>query len=151
MSMDGFEVFDKRTAKSPKVPYVTLQRRGLISLNQGAFEGLNGAEAVELLYNRSERVIGLRPVDPESPRSFPVRQQNRGHSYLVAGQAFTNHYGIDTSTARRYLATFRNGMLLVDLKQSGADATGVRARKPASAETPQPNIVGFESHREGTR
>lgn len=145
--MEGFEVFDKRTAKSSKVAYVTIQRRGLVSLNEAAFQGLHGAEAVELLYNRAERVIGLRAVDPKAPHAFPVRRQGVGHNYLVAGQAFSTYYGIDTTTARRYLAQFRNGMLLIDLKEAGADATGVRARKGDRAETKPANVIGLESQR----
>lgn len=140
--MDSFEVFDKRTLKATQTPYVTIQRKGTISLNKAAFKELHEPDAVELLFNRGERIIGLRPIDAKAPHSFPVRSQVRAGNYLVAGRAFTVHYGIDTGTARRYLARFRNGMLIVDLREQGADATGPRAKDAA-----KPNIIDFDSQR----
>jgi hypothetical protein len=130
-----FERFDKRKASASQNPFVTLQKRGPISLNQAAFEQLGRPEAVELLYARTERVIGLKPTSPKQPYAFPVRPQgSRGRTgnYTVAGQAFTKNYGIDTSIARRYAAEMQHdGTLLVDLKNSGVDATGPRAKKQA--------------------
>ncbi len=129
-----FERFDKRKASASQSPFVTLQRRGPISLNQAAFEELGKPEAVELLYAREERVIGLKPTSLKQPYAFPVRPQGsrgRAGNYTVAGQAFTKNYGIDTSVARRYAAEMQDGTLLIDLKTGGVDATGPRAKKEA--------------------
>jgi hypothetical protein len=90
-------------------------------------------KAAELLFDRENRKIGIKPVDPTSPRGFPVRPQGRnGSTFIIAGQSFTKHYGIDTSVARRYAAAKEDDMLVVDLNADSVDVTGPRAKKRAS-------------------
>jgi hypothetical protein len=123
LDLDGFEVFDRSSAPAPVIPFVTLQRRGLISLNRGAYEALGAPAAVELLYNRDRRTIAIRPADPTSPRAYALRQQGGeggSKTYLIAGAAFTAHYQIDTSVARRYRVEHHGEVLLVDLNQEDA-------------------------------
>jgi len=48
----AFEVFDKRQAPLGKAPAVTIQRRGLMSLNRAAYNMINEPSTVELLYDR---------------------------------------------------------------------------------------------------
>jgi hypothetical protein len=126
---EGFEVFDRRAAPAPKEPFVTIQKGGLISFNRAAYQALGEPEAIELLYNRAERIIGFRKADPKSPRSYPMREQNRGGSHLIAGTAFLRHYEINMDVARRYQADTQDNIVLVDLKRGGTEATGVRARR----------------------
>lgn len=124
-----FEEFDKRSAAASKSPFVTLQKRGPLSLNKAAYELLGAPEAVTLLYDREEQLIGLNPADQGNPRAFPLRPQGeRASNFLIAGQAFTQYYGIDTSTARRYGVDLRDGVLIVDLKSENTEVTGPRAR-----------------------
>jgi hypothetical protein len=132
-----YEVFDKRAAPSTKEPWVTIQKKGLLSLNSSSVEALGKPEAVELLFDPEEQKIGFRPTNPESPRSFPLRRQGRPDlthpNYLIAGTAFCNYYGIDTSFARRYRPQIEDNILAVDLKQEYANAS-VR-RKPRAKST----------------
>lgn len=127
-----FEVFDKRAAPSTKEPWVTIQRKGLLSFNRAAADSLGTPEAVELLFDREAKKIGFRPVDPQSPRAFPMRKQGKRETanpnYLVGGTAFCNFYEIDTSFARRYRPEMDGSVLVVDLKQDYADATGGRSK-----------------------
>ena len=121
--LDDFEVFDRSSTPGPSIPFVTIQRRGLISLNRGAYDTLGAPAAVELLFNRQRRVIAIRPADPTSPRSYALRQQGGeggSKTYLIAGTAFATHYGIDTSVARRYGVKHHGETLLVDLEQEDA-------------------------------
>lgn len=126
--MPNFEVFNRRAAPVTAQPLVTIQKRGTMSFNRAAFEALGGPEAVELLFDRQERVVGFRPVGADVPHAYRPRKQGHTYNYLVAGQAFTQHYGIETDTARRYPAAMLDGVLVVDLKQPGTDATGPRGR-----------------------
>ncbi len=126
--MPTFEVFNRRTAPSTTQPLVTIQKRGTMSLNRSAFEALGEPDAVELLYDREERLLGFRPVDPAVPHAYRPRKQGNAANYILAGQAFTQYYGVETGTARRYRAKLLDDVLVVDLKQPGTDATGPRAR-----------------------
>jgi len=126
--MDDFEVFDRYHSRSVKDLFVTIQRRGNFSLNRAAFQAMGGPQAVELLFNRAKRLIAFRPTDPGNAHAVPVRKQGQSESYLVAGLTFTKEYDIDTNVARRYSAKMQGNMLIVDLKDTSADATGPRSR-----------------------
>ncbi|MDP9355546.1 MAG: hypothetical protein M3Q71_16385 [Chloroflexota bacterium] len=127
--VDDFEVFDRGSAPKPTHPFVTVQRRGLLSLNRAAHDLLGAPAAVQLLYSRSRNVIGFRAGDPGDPRSYPVRAQGeRGGTYLVAGAAFTQHYGIPTTEARRYQARMTGDVLTIDLNEDAPVVTGPRSK-----------------------
>lgn len=130
----NFEVFDKRLAPLTRTPSVTIQKRGLMSLNRAAYALLGEPKLVELLYDRDERVIGLRPVDEDTPHGYPLRAQSNKQDtgpLMLAGTAFTQHYDIDTSTSRRWVPTLQEGVLCIDLKQEGVEATSNRGRARA--------------------
>jgi hypothetical protein len=127
-----FERFDKRHIAIPGSPFATIQRGGrVMTINRVAYEMLGGPEAVELLYSKQNRVIGVRQVSPKEPYAFPLRAQGRSgkepSNYLVAIQAFTKHYGIDTSVAMRYPVEMQKGILTIPLDR-GTVATGPRAK-----------------------
>ena len=126
--MPNWERFTKRGMPVAGQPFVTIQRKGLISLNRTAHDMLGKPEAVELLYDRDEKIIGLRRVDPSETFAYPVRTQ-ASSNFLIAGTAFTSYYGIDVSVARRYRAAMMDDVLAVDLKQEPTEVTGPRARE----------------------
>jgi hypothetical protein len=131
-----FEVFDKRSAAATRSPMVTIQRGGSFSLNEAAKELVGSPEAVELLYDREKKLIGFRPVAPTSPRAFPVRPQGKNaKTYMVAGKAFSNHYGLDTARARRYAVEMSDGVLVLDLNSDSVDVTGPRASAEGGQDT----------------
>lgn len=131
-----FQVFDKRSAAASKSPFVTLQKdNGPISLNKAAHDLIDNSEGVELLYDPDEKLIGFRPVELTNPRAFPVRPQNANATTLmVAGQAFTKHFGIDTRVARRYPVEVRDGILVLDLKGDNIEVVSNRGRKAGASE-----------------
>lgn len=137
-----FEEFDKRAATASKSPFVTIQRKGPFSLNKAAVELMGEPEAVTLLYNGEENLIGFKPTSPANPRAFPLRPQGRNAStYMLAGQAFTRHYGIDTSTARRYGVEMRDGLLVLDLKAESVDVTGPRLKNYNELDNASPLLL----------
>ncbi len=136
--LEGFLEFDRSAAPTPSVPFITLQRKGLMSLNRAAFQALGSPTAVTLLYHPERRVIGLRPADPSSPRAYPVRIQGSGSTYIVAGAAFTQFHGIPTNVARRYSAKLVGDVLTLDLTQDAPDVTGPRAKERRDGEPIHP-------------
>lgn len=127
--MPNWTAFDKRSRPLADEAFVTIQRRGTFSFNAAARAGIGHPDAVELLYDVDERLIGFRPVDATNPRAYALRKQGRSNNWIVGGQAFTKAFKIDTDTAMRHAATVVDGVLVVDLKRPGADATGVRLKK----------------------
>jgi hypothetical protein len=127
-----FERFDQRHMAIAGSPFVTIQKSGrVMTINRSAYELLGSPEAVELLYSRQNRVIGIRAVSKKEPYAFPLRAQGRKRhepsNYLVAVQAFTKHYEIDTSVATRYPAEMQDDILTIPLDR-GNVATGPRAK-----------------------
>ena len=132
----GFEVFDKRMTPLAKAPSVTIQKRGVISLNKAAHDLIENAETVELLYDRERQIIALRAADDSSPHAYAVRNgSKRGPGQaIVSATAFTQHYGIDTTTTRRWKPFLEDAMLCVDLATEGTMITGNRTKTTAPAD-----------------
>ena len=128
--MPQFEVFRKRSNQPGGVnPQVTLQRGGTFSLNQKSFDALGQPEAVVLLYDTQQRIIGFRKVEPGDFNAFPVHRQGKGQSYLVNGLSFCQFYEIPLGQARRYKAQLFDDVLGIDLNGESAEVTSNRNRK----------------------
>ena len=125
-----FEVFDKRMTPLAKAPSVTIQKRGVISLNKAAHDLIDNTETVELLFDRDRQVMAVRATDDSSPHAYAVRSASkRGPGQaVVSATAFTAHYGIDTTDTRRWKPFVEDGMLCVDLSQEGTVITGNRTK-----------------------
>ena len=127
-----FEVFNRQRPPLHREPYVTIQRRGTMSLNAAAHEALGSPEAVELLFDRQERLMGMRKISPKAEHAYAVRPSGKkASSFLVAGMAFSQYYDIPRDVARRWPAELRDGVLIVDLKSPATEVTSNRSRKGA--------------------
>jgi hypothetical protein len=131
--MPNFEVFDKRAVPISGEPMVTIQRKGPMSLNQAAFHALGKPSHVELLYDPNERIVGFRAVSEPLAHAYPVRQQGRSHTYLIAGHAFIRYYDIPNEVSIRYVAKMFDDVLGVDLKQKGLQVTSNRSGRTKSS------------------
>lgn len=101
--MPKFEEFSREDARSRREdPQFTLQARGLLSLNQAAFRALGDPEAVVLLYDDAEGIVGLQKVDKDHANAYMVRKQHKSQSYVVGTQGFAAYHGIQTLRARRF-------------------------------------------------
>jgi hypothetical protein len=130
-----FEVFTKRLVPLVKQAAVTIQKRGTMSVNRAAFVAMGEPEAIELLYDPTEKIIGMRPVPAETEHAYPVRAQSSKKEdgpYLVAGTAFTRYYGIDTTVSKRWPVEMQDDVLCLDLKQQGTIVTSNRSRSTAA-------------------
>lgn len=129
-----FEVFDKRNAPLAKSPSVTIQKRGIFSINRAAHSLIGEPETVELLFDKENQTIGLRPSGT-SPHAYAVRSQGgsskRGSGQVIlSATAFTQYYGIDTTVSRRWEPYEEGGVLCIDLKGRSAEVRGNRAKRP---------------------
>jgi hypothetical protein len=106
-----FETFKRRSRPVSTKPVISLQLRGTISLNSAAFSLLvanrAGAKAdldmfVQFVYDPENKIVGMRPVLPETPDSYPVRKMAASDTYLATGRGFLAYHQIPTETIRRY-------------------------------------------------
>jgi hypothetical protein len=127
-----WEVFDKRAVPMTKTPQLTIQSRGTMSMNAACFAMLGGPPAVELLFDRDRKVVGLRPSTAENPIAYPIRPVGAGQkTYVIAATTFTQYYGIPLGLPIRYSVELVNGVLIVDLNKEGRVANSNRARTVA--------------------
>ena len=133
--MPNFQVFDKRAVPMKKRPQVTIQAKGTLSFNASAHHLLGEPKAVELLYDREERIIGFRPTKPDGLNAYPMRSVSAGGNFVVAGIAFLKYYDIPFGIPIRYEAKFADGVLMVDLKGEGREAVSHRGRASRATES----------------
>lgn len=131
-----FEVFTGKNTQAV-TPALTIDRRGNIRLTRAAYKELGEPSAVQLLYDHESKTIGLRPAERGGADSYAVRV---GSSITVSGMAFVRHYGIvpvdeRSSSAYRWPAKVRDGILCVDVSEPGRPVTSNRAVRPAPRTT----------------
>lgn len=129
----GFIRFERPRAPVVTEPLVTIQKRGIFSLNWSAYEALGKPLAAQLSFNPSEQIIRINRGAPKARASIPVRKEQHSAVYAITGSSFTREFAIDTQTARRYRATVRRGELYIDLKQPGIEALSWAARRKKTA------------------
>jgi hypothetical protein len=122
-SEDGLalKVFDRSAPPPSGEPSVTIHRRGVIAMNRAAAEALGSPDAIELMYDESERVVGIRPAGPGSRRGFKLGRAGKSSTREAVGKSFLNHHGIPHDTAKRYEVKKSGDLLLIDLKQGGIE------------------------------
>lgn len=130
----AFEVFDKKSAPSSEVPIVTIQKKGILSLNAAAHQIIDGKNVVELLFDRDRRVMALRPADP-SPRTYKLRKAASGNQMLLSATAFMKVYDVDVTVTKRYQPFKEDGMLCLDLSSPTSQGRGTRATKDSASES----------------
>ncbi|MBV9300687.1 MAG: hypothetical protein JOY53_01100 [Acidobacteriaceae bacterium] len=119
--MPNFEKFRRYKVTEAPAPMVAFHVRGIFALNELAYAALGRPEALELLYDRDEKTIGLKGASRDSPDSYAVRH-NTKHSYQVEGRSFIKFYEIPNEAAgRRYKAEMIGDVLAVDLRQQLED------------------------------
>lgn len=90
----GFEVFDQRGTPMKGAPSVTIQKRGLISINSAAHALIDAPEVDELLCDPNRQVVAFRPAEI-SPRSYRLRISPSSGQTQVAAVSFLGHYRIE--------------------------------------------------------
>ncbi|MGD8150664.1 hypothetical protein [Ornithinimicrobium sp. Y1694] len=122
----GFEVFDKRHAPLRGTPSVTVQKRGIVSINGPAHKLIEGAKVVELLFDRERQVMAIRPSEP-SPRAYEMRGPSKTGQTILSAIAFMQAYDVDTSVSRRYEPFMEDGMLCINFAGESTEIHGNRA------------------------
>jgi len=130
--MPNFKEFDRKQARNPRGPSVTLTSRGAISFSAEAWDQLGSPEAVTLLFDEGERIVGFRPARRGERNAYPFRPN--GSVRTVMATAFCGHIGVkNTGESRRWPMRIEDGIACVDLKQPSELVTSSRAGTGASA------------------
>jgi hypothetical protein len=116
-----FETFT-RQRRAERQPFVTIQKKGVISLNRAAFEALGSPEFVELLFDPDVGLVALRRSDSSVDHAYQVRAPVENHAtWLISGAAFVSYYEIENSRSVRRAARMDGDLLVIDLNDPHVD------------------------------
>ena len=129
-----WEKFDGGPASAPGRggARVTINRNGLIYMNDRAYETFGRPEAVELYYCREDDAIALEPARARTDRNFIVRKKQGG--WAVHASTFCRHYRIHVATTEQFLRPERtaDGHMILSLR--GTITVGEKGRRPSGAD-----------------
>ncbi len=91
-----WEEFTQKTVGNPDFIRVSLNPRGVFGLNQKAVGLLGAPDAVVLLFDKVNRLIGLKASSADVNHAYELKQQGTSQSYFLRAKSFCNFYGIDT-------------------------------------------------------
>lgn len=136
----AFEVFNKRMAPLAKAPSITIQKRGIFSVNKAAHKLIGEPDSVELLFDRDNGLIALRPsMEPHAYAFRPQSSRADTGQVVLSATAFTQYYDIDTTVSRRYEPFAQDGMLCIDLRGRSAEVIGNRTKRGPGPDPGQPD------------
>lgn len=108
--------------------HITLNRRHNFCLNWKVFEMLGKPEAVVLMFDKREKVIGINAAPASVKGSFRVQPLGgSGRHKIIRAAPFCRHFGICIGHTSAFIEPRmdEDGVLLLDLKAT----TPARARK----------------------
>jgi hypothetical protein len=128
--LPNFERYSRDLVPLRREPWVTVQKRGIVSLNRSAYELLDQPAAVDLLYAVDSKIIGLRKTDTRSRDAHFLRSPSgKGAGpYVISTVGFMKHYQIACDASRRWLAYVEDDTLCIDLRSPGIAVTSNRAK-----------------------
>ncbi len=95
---------------------VSLNARGTFALNQKAVDLLGGTEAIVLLFDKANRLIGLKPSSPKVNHACGLKRVGASQSYFLRAKSFCNFYGIDIGDKVVFNdAQMEDGMIVLNL------------------------------------
>jgi hypothetical protein len=129
--MAQFDRFSHDRVGLKREPWVTIQKRGTISLNRSAYEMVGSPVAVELLYDAESQIVGMRGCDPRDRDAMRVRSPTGKDTgpFVVSAMAYLRFYEIRVDNSRRWLAYLEDQVLCVDLRTPSLPVTSNRARR----------------------
>ena len=126
-----WEIYEEGETKpfSDRV-HVSINRKGVMFVNGTAFELLGRPEAVVLLFDRKEKVIGLNPAPASVKGTFRLKDHSKGRHRIINAAPFCRKFGIRIDGTSAFVQPWLDdhGILLLDLK-STVPARARRTRK----------------------
>ena len=117
MSRNWDEFGDGPAGTSRDEPYVSMNYRGEIVINRQIYETMQQPEAVILLFDHADDIIGVKPASPLMPNAFRVTEKGDcGHRRIRALPFARKHEIQLDGTVRFQTPTIEDGILLLELR-----------------------------------
>jgi len=117
---DNWDIAISRQTKRQRArgPYVSLNKRGEIAMNDQAFKLIRSPYNVALVYDSGRSTIGVKFPVPQDLYFYPVRRYGRGGRMRIIRAAHAlNQFGISTDHTLKFynppILYYRNEPMLV--------------------------------------
>jgi hypothetical protein len=114
-----WEVFKRKRVALRRNPSVTIGKQGALLLSPVAWQLLDEAETVDLMFDPDRRVIGIRPS--AASNAFRVSGY-RERSKIISGRAFLAFYDIEWRSMR-FPAFMHDDVLCIDVSEAGLEVS----------------------------
>ncbi|MBM4517264.1 hypothetical protein GS432_16835 [Rhodococcus hoagii] len=101
------------------------------SINKAAHALIGEPATVELLFDKENDVIALRPSTEAHAYAFRPQSSRDTGQVVMSATAFTQYFDIDTSVSRRFKPYEKDGMLCIDLRGPSVKVVGNRTKRTA--------------------
>lgn len=113
-----WEEFTQKSNYRAEMLRISLNGRGHFLLNQKAVTELGEPSAIILLFERSGRLIGLKPSEADVEHSYELRRHGSSQNYSLKAKAFCDYYGINVGDSVVFNSIrVENGMIVLDLNR----------------------------------
>lgn len=110
-----------RSKVPERMPSISVQRKGRISLNAAALSDLGNPTHVVLLFDPETFEFGVRAANPEEMHAYKLRKETGSTASSASVLALWSYYDIDADRhVGRYPAKKTNGILVISLNEKGA-------------------------------
>jgi hypothetical protein len=103
------------TSKTDTRPMFSLQVSGALQFNRAAYELMGRPDALRLMYDDQNNLIGFRPAKVGERSAYAVRKADNAERYGISAKAFTNYFGIPLVDTRRFEAKKYGDFVGIDL------------------------------------
>ncbi len=111
-----WEEFTQKSTVNADTIRVSLNARGNFALNQKAVDLLGSPEAIVLMYDRANRLIGLKASSPDIDHAYELKRQGTSQSYFLRAKSFCNFYGLDIADTVVFNdAKWEDGMIVLQI------------------------------------
>ena len=120
-----WEVFEDGPITAPEDRlHASLSARNDLLLNGNILERLGNPEAVLLMFDRLNEIIGVNPAPPTLPNAFPLKTRKTGRHRIIHATPFCKRFGIRVDATTSFLTPEidEDGVLRLDLRAIAAVA-----------------------------
>ena len=118
-----WEVFEDGPITAPEDRlHASLSARNDLLLNGNILERLGNPEAVLLMFDRLNEIIGVNPCPPTLPNAFPLKTRKTGRHRIIHATPFCKRFGIRVDATTTFLTPEidEDGVLRLDLRAIAA-------------------------------
>lgn len=109
-------------------PRVTLNPKKTFLLNAAACQAMDYPPAVELLFDQTNKIIGIKPTDPTCRNAFRLKEKKGCRYRIITASAFCTHFGIkvDRTVLFENIDLDNEGVMTLDINQAINVGRGAR-------------------------